>query len=331
MSYDIRNVLSDKKKLTIIAGVTVVGLTIGSVGLKVHQEKVNPSTPPVSADEVDSKDKMLSQLKTENKKLDAQKTKSNNSSNELVPYNLNGRLGSLGGGYNSTPLSLGGGYNYTPTLEPTVYEPIVEPVEDEPVIEFDVPTGEELDTPIVEPIVNEAVAPPVIAPTAPNEEKVEEGVAENNVLDIINSATYKGKRIVFFVEKYLQCKPTYDYLEENGKQILTVNGNGLFIRFEKVGGGDYECTKITLNGQDRRDLLDTIFELNEGTSGYVPSTPPEPSIIETPAPEQPPVKDDKVETEDNVVNPDNTGVTAPPPVVAPPAPTAPEEQEVVVG
>ena len=279
---------------------------------------------------------MISQQQQLNAQKTKNKSKSNNSSNELVPYNLNGKLGSLGGGYNSTPLSLGGDYSYTPTLEPTVYEPTLESVEDEIIEETDTPT-------VSEPIVSE-----VVEPTAPNEQCITEvtvtppanepAINEASKFDV-TTAAYKGKKIAFFVEKYLQCKPTYNYSEENDKQILTVDGNGLFIRFEKVGGGDYDCAKITLNGQDRKDLLNTIFEINEGDSNNHVVIPPEPTIpgptipdpslnqpsskpVEEPTPEQP--KDDKVETEDN------TSVT-PPPVTPPPVTAPPEEQEVVVG
>ena len=318
MNYDIRNVLSDKKKLSIIAGVTVVGLSIGSIGLKLHKEHTNPSTPPVSADEVDANDKMSSQLKTENKKLNAQKTKSNNSSNELVPYNLNGRLGSLGGDY-----------SYTPNVEPTVYEPIIEPtlepVEDEII--------EETDTSNVsEPIVNEVVKP--TEPPVTNEEGIVEKPAINEASKFnVNTATYKGRNIV----KHLP-NMTYDVIDTDNNVIIEVTGNNIHIQFTRVNNNEFNCTKLVKNGQEltgmeRDKVLNTIFEINEGESNnHVVIPPDQPPVIEfpdqpsskpveEPTPEQP--KDDKVETEDN------TGVTAPP--VTPPAPTAPPEAELVVG
>ena len=320
----------DSKKQAMIAGALVITLTGGSMALKLHKEHTNPSTPPVSADEVDSKDKMISQLKTENKKLDAQKTKSNNSSNELVPYNLNGRLGSLGGGYNSTPLSLGGDYN-TPTLEPAVYEPIVEPVKDEPVIEFDVPTGEETDTPIVEPIVNEAVAPPVTPPPVANEEKVEKpAINEASKFDV-NTATYLGRNIV----KHLP-NMTYDVINTDDNVIIKVTGTNIQIEFTRINNNEFSCTKLIKDGQEltgmeRDKVLNEIFNIQDGSN--VP-TPPEPPVIEVPdpsldKPSDKPVEPTPEQPTDNKVE-DNTGVTAPP-VTPPPAPTAPEEQEVVVG
>ena len=335
MNYDIRNVLSDKKKLTIIAGVTVVGLTIGSVGLKVHQEKVNPSTSPVSADEVDSKDKLISQQQQLNAEKTKNKSKSNNSSNELVPYNLNGSLGSLGR-YNSTPLSLGGDYNYTPTLEPTVYEPIIEPVEDEPVIEFDVPTGEELDTPTVEPIVNEAVAPPVTPPPVTNEEGLEEPVINEASKFDVNTATYLGRNIV----KHLP-NMTYDVVNTDDNVIIKVTGTNIQIEFTRVNNSEFSCTKLIKDGQEltgieRDKVLNELFNIEDGSN--VP-TPPEPPVIEVPDPSLDKPSDKPAEPEqpkDNVIdtntdtNTDNTGVTAPP-VTPPPAPPASEEQEVVVG
>ena len=59
----------DSKKQAMIAGALVITLTGGSMALKLHKEHTNPSTPPVSADEVDSKDKIYSQLIVENIKL----------------------------------------------------------------------------------------------------------------------------------------------------------------------------------------------------------------------------------------------------------------------
>ncbi len=310
----------DSKKQVMIAGALVITLTGGSVALKLHKEHTNPSTPPVSADEVDSKDKMISQQQQLNAQKTKDKSKSNNSSNELVPYNLNGRLGSLGGGYNSIPLD----YSSTPLdlHEPTVYEPIIEPtlepVEDEIIEETDTPT-------VSEPIVNEAVAPPVTEPTAPNEEKVEEpAINEASKFDV-NTATYLGRNIV----KHLP-NMTYDVINTDNNVIIKVTGTNIQIEFTRVNNNEFNCTKLVKDGQvitgiERDKVLNELFNIQDGSN--VP-TPPEPPIIETPDPNQPvepeQPKDDKVETEDN------TGTT-PPPVTPPPAPTAPVEQEVVVG
>ena len=82
----------DSKKQAMIAGALVITLAGGSMALKPHKQHTNPSTPPVSADELDAKDKMISQLRVENRKLKQQlkveKTENkSNSSNDVDKLN----------------------------------------------------------------------------------------------------------------------------------------------------------------------------------------------------------------------------------------------------
>ena len=322
---NIKENLLEHKKL-IVAGTIITVSTVAFVGLNFNKGDKTEAKAKAKVEDKIEADKIEEELNAQKTK---NKSKSNNSSNELVPYNLNGRLGSLGGGYNSIPLDYS-----TPTLEPTVYEPIIdeptlEPVEDEIIEETDTPT-------VSEPIVNEVVAPPVTPPTAPNEEKVEEGINEASKFDV-TTATYKGRNIV----KHLP-NMTYDVINTDNNVIIKVTGNNIHIEFTRVNNNEFNCTKLVKDGQEltgmeRDKVLNEIFEINEGDSNNHVVIPPEPTIpgptIPDPSlnqpsdkpvePEQP--KDDKVETEGNVINPDNTGVTAPP--VAPP----PTQQEVEIG